>query len=430
MKDFSWRSSRNLKFNMKSSAGILVLLIAVTTNAQTQDAADFAPQVTATCKAGAMNIKILFNSPYNGAVHARDFRTPSCMTFGNGTNIVTMSLNLLAKTGPEYCGILVSNVSGDKTEERSVQLAVRVHKTLELADDKFYVITCGKTGFSRDENSHVVLKFFDEERRVRELAYGRDYQLKAEVNQPNGTFGIKVKNCFAFNKKNFSLPLIDDRGCSVNEGIMSRFMPSADGQSATSMIYSMFKYPEGAEIQIQCDIIQCSGKCPEDEKCTGESQVKGGRALGQADEGLLLAATTVFVLDPSDVPMVASICDQTGIRPHWLLWLTIVLGVLFLIMLLMNLFLCTAMSCSCARTEIVEKEPSIIEEYDPYRSWHGSQYGSRYSLHNGNGMNKGYASGGGSTIHSNRSLPIDSDHYAIVHSRPGSRHSGVQRRGM
>lgn len=81
---------------------------------QSQDAADFAPQVTATCKAGAMNVKVLFNSPYSGAVHARDFRTSSCMTFGNGTNIVTMSLNLLAKQGStEYCGILVSNVSGD-----------------------------------------------------------------------------------------------------------------------------------------------------------------------------------------------------------------------------------------------------------------------------------------------------------------------------
>lgn len=75
--------------------------------------------------------------------------------------------------------------------------------------------------------------------------------------------------------------------------------------------------------------------------------------------------------------------------------------------------------------QIIEKEPSIIEEYDPYRSWHGSQYGSRYSLHGGrDGMNKGYTSGG-STIHSNRSLPIDSDHYAIVHSRPGSRHSNM-----
>lgn len=231
----------------------------------------------------------------------------------------------------------------------AVKLNVIPYKEMRcLYHDTKCVSTC------RDENSHVVLKFFDEERRVRELAYGRDYQLKAEVNQPNGTYGIKVKNCFAFNKKNFSLPLIDDRGCAVNDAVMSRFLPSADGQSATSMISSMFKFPDGAEVQIQCDIIQCNGKCADDMKCTEDSSsyVKGGRALGQTDEGLLLAATTVFVLDPSEVPMVSPICDQTGIRPPWLLWLAIVLGVLFLIMLLMNLFLCTAMSCSCARTEV------------------------------------------------------------------------------
>lgn len=46
------------------------------------------------------------------------------------------------------------------------------------------------------------------------------------------------------------------------------------------------------------------------------------------------------------------VCEETGVRPPWLLWLTIALGVLFLIMLLMNIFLCTAMSCSCARTEV------------------------------------------------------------------------------
>lgn len=121
------------------------------------------------------------------------------------------------------------------------------------------------------------------------------------------------------------------------------------------------------------------------------------------------------------VSVISPVCEETGVRPSWLLWLTIALGVLFLIMLLMNIFLCTAMSCSCARTEvrffllvwdslifkiikfgfqIIEKEPSIIEEYDPYRSWHGSQYSNRYSHHGG--QNKGYTSGG-STIHSNRS---------------------------
>jgi hypothetical protein len=155
--------------------------------------------------------------------------------------------------------------------------------------------------------------------------------------------------------------MIDDRGCTI-DGLMSRFIPSADGQSATSMISSMFKFPDGAELQLQCDIILCNGKCVDDEKCSGDSSsyVKGGRALGQVEDGLLLAATTVFVLDPSDVPMVSPICDNTGIRPHWLLWLTIVLGVLFLIMLLMNLFLCTAMSCSCARTEVRHAKPQLL----------------------------------------------------------------------
>lgn len=43
-----------------------------------------------------------------------------------------------------------------KTEERSVPVAVRIHKTLELADDKFYVITCGKAGF---KNARYVVKF-------------------------------------------------------------------------------------------------------------------------------------------------------------------------------------------------------------------------------------------------------------------------------
>lgn len=38
-----------------------------------------------------------------------------------------------------------------KTEERSVPVAVRVHRTLELADDKIYVITCGKSGFKNSK---------------------------------------------------------------------------------------------------------------------------------------------------------------------------------------------------------------------------------------------------------------------------------------
>ena len=68
---------------------------------------------------------------------------------------------------------------------------------------------------------------------------------------------------------------------------------------------------------------------------------------------------------------------EGGVHPPWLLYLCIAFGIMFFIMLIINIFLCSAMTCSCARTEVIEKEPSIIEEYDPYRSWHGSQYGSR-----------------------------------------------------
>lgn len=75
---------------------------------------DFAPQVTATCKAGTMNIRVLFTGPFSGAIHARDFRNPHCMSFGNGTNAVGMTLNLQAKQGQnDYCGILVSNVNAE-----------------------------------------------------------------------------------------------------------------------------------------------------------------------------------------------------------------------------------------------------------------------------------------------------------------------------
>ncbi|KAJ8928286.1 hypothetical protein NQ314_019169 [Rhamnusium bicolor] len=45
---------------------------------------------------------------------------------------------------------------------------------------------------------------------------------------------------------------------------------------------------------------------------------------------------------------------------------------------------------------------------------------SRYSLNGAPQHPKGYTSGG-STMNSTRSVSSHSDHYAIVHSRPGSR---------
>lgn len=54
--------------------------------------------------------------------------------------------------------ILNHLINLQRTDERSVPLAVRVHRTLELADDKSYVITCGKAGFRNARYVYVYAK--------------------------------------------------------------------------------------------------------------------------------------------------------------------------------------------------------------------------------------------------------------------------------
>jgi hypothetical protein len=73
---------------------------------------EFQPTVTATCKGGFMTIRVNLNQSFVGAVHARDHRTPQCMVSGNGTTHATLGINLFAAhDSPEYCGVLVNNVS-------------------------------------------------------------------------------------------------------------------------------------------------------------------------------------------------------------------------------------------------------------------------------------------------------------------------------
>ncbi|XP_056635441.1 uncharacterized protein LOC130444369 [Diorhabda sublineata] len=385
---------------------------------------DFVPQVSATCKGNHMNIRVNFNNSFSGAVHARDFRTTSCMKYGDGSKSVTLDINYMAQPGaPDYCGLFVNN----KTEERSVPIAVRIHRTLELADDKFYVITCGKLGFrnSRNETSSVSLRLIENNRKVTEAVYHRPYTLRTEISRPDGIYGFRVKNCFAFNKPNDTVLLLDDRGCPVDEDtLLGPFAYDIKTGTANAQLKSMFRFPDSSEVHFQCDVSLCKDTCPQ-LICSGDS-VKS-RALN-ADEGVLMAATSVFVVDPADAPRIQELCDDGNVHPSWLLWLCVALGILFLLMLIINIFLCSAMTCACARTEIIEKEPSIIEDYDPYRSWHGSQYGSRYSLNGAPHNPKGYASGG-STMNSTRSVSSHSDHYAIVHSRPGSRSYNSKPRG-
>ena len=81
-------------------------------------------------------------------------------------------------------------------------VAVRIHRTLELADDKYYMITCGKAiilqillllililpyyyhysqaGFQNlhNQTSLVTLQLLREGRKVQQVVYGREYMLR------------------------------------------------------------------------------------------------------------------------------------------------------------------------------------------------------------------------------------------------------------
>ncbi|XP_038210531.1 uncharacterized protein LOC119831303 [Zerene cesonia] len=357
-------------------------LLLATANAQNSESSgDFSPVVTATCKSGVMSIRINFTQPFNGVAHAREYRTPPCMAMGNGSESLNFDINLNAVKGsPDYCGVYWNN----RTDERSLPLAVRVHRTLELADDKFYVITCGKAGFrnARNETSLVSLRLLNSEgRKVLNAAYGMPYTLRAEMSKPDGTHGIRMKSCFAFNMRNNTVDLLDKRGCPVKQ---QSLVTKSDANSAELAIASMFRFSDSSQINLQCDIGICKGTC-----ATVDCSIDGG-AEPTDEEGTVTASTGVFVLDPND-SAVAALAYSNGAT--LIIWIA---GVIVIFIY----------------AQVIEKDPSVVEDYDPYRSWHGSQYGSRYPS---------------STIHSARSVSDNSDHYAIVQSRPGSRHSGMHR---
>ena len=94
-----------------------------------------------------------------------------------------------------------------------------------------------------------------------------------------------------------------------------------------------------------------------------------------------MASFSVFVLEQGSGPVERALdCEAVCTwSPVWLLYLCIAFGILFVVMLVINLFLCSAMSCACSRSSKEKEAASYLEpDFDSYaRSWQGSQYGSR-----------------------------------------------------
>ena len=93
------------------------------------------------------------------------------------------------------CGVKYNQ----RTEERKVAIAVRAHPTIELLEDRLYVVTCGRVGFqnSRNEVSVVQLKVSlptDPTRKIDTVLEGKRYKLRAEVLEHDSKY-------FFFSKK-------------------------------------------------------------------------------------------------------------------------------------------------------------------------------------------------------------------------------------
>jgi len=216
-----------------------------------------------------------------------------------------------------------------------------------------------------------------------------------------GKFGMKVKRCFSFSDTNNTVQLVDDNGCPDTK-LLSPFSYNPFGGTAEATLFSMFKFPESKRAHFQCDIVICRGRCPEI-ACDGNGtearlvpqarslEPKADALLQPSEDGALMASYSVFVLEPGEQVDVETVCTGCDVSKSFVFYLCIAFGILFLVMLLVNVYMCCAVGGSTCFPQINnENQPnqqqsfekkSKPEEFDPYsRSWHGSQYGSRYHM--------------------------------------------------
>ncbi|KAF7489694.1 hypothetical protein SSS_04216 [Sarcoptes scabiei] len=381
-----------------------------------------------------MQISVQFDQPFTGIVHVKNFRRDPCQIYGNGSTSLSLTIDLLAgHNRPNYCGVYRTKGS----EERSISLVVRLHRALELSDDKHFVITCGNTEFNnRNRNEKLLLKFVDQNgNKINKLYHGESYRLRAEIvssssssqnqqlsssrssssssSSPSlSSYHLYVHNCFIFNGNDSDVEFLDSNGCPALTSVGP--FKQISRNVAESDIQSMFKLPGTNQLHLQCLIkmiencTTCQQSfCPINQTRSQSQELISSKKNNAKTktEMQMLASTTVYVFEP-DQQMSSSILYAGGIggglgfngggnnghnfdgrctewRFPWLIALCIMLGILLIIMMVVNIFLCSSLSCSCCRSEIVEHEPVIIEDYDPYKIDIGSfysPYDSRLSL--------------------------------------------------
>lgn len=350
----------------------------------------FQPSIKASCTGGHMNIRVDTNIPFEGIIHGPNRTEEGCYAIGKGSRKTYLKLDLTKPPGtPGSCGVKYNK----QREEKRVAIAVRAHPKIELLEDRVYIVSCGRAGFqnSLNEVSVVQLKVScpgTPESKTDTVAEGQPYKLRAEVLKYDPKYDIRVQRCFAFDETDTWWWLVDERGCK-DDKLISEFTYDKSSGTAEATIYSMFRLPHSNRTFFQCDVAICKGTCKkvdcskeklslEDE---GKLQSSDGRTKDELfetpEDDAVTTSTSVFVAQPgSAASSRAAYCSASSSRltaadSTWLTWLCIAFGVLFVIMLLINIFLCSAMTCSCTKSEIIEKEPSIYDDYSIYESQYG-----------------------------------------------------------
>jgi len=345
---------------------LLLLLASQVSGESSGLGAEFQPSVKASCAGATMTVRVDTREPFFGMVHTSDREEVGCNEVGRGGLKTFLTIDLATSR----CGVKYDEESGD----RSVVVHVRAHPTLSLLEDRLFALSCGTAGFqTAGDNLAQLAITADGETKLEAALEETSYALRASVTDPDPAKGLLVKNCQAFDGLGGSIQLVDDRACRA-EKLISEFTYYDSRGVAVATVFSMLKMASSNRTFFQCDIEICSGPCPKP-VCGGLYTGEDAAGLQSLSEDTVTAATSVFVAPPgSDAAVAASVCGAAGglsANPTWLTYLAIAFGVLFAIMLFINIFLCSAMTCSCTRTEVIEKEPSIYDDYSVYESQYG-----------------------------------------------------------
>lgn len=335
-------------------------------------------------------------------------------------------------------------------------IAVRTHRSIELSDDKYFLITCAQQSYfntARKVRSRVRLSILHPEDPNKSpptrLIMGNPYTFRAQLSEPDKDYRLFLKHCIAFSQLNATETLlIDDRGCSADSTIISPFNYSTPvGEPVDAAIRSMFKFPDVYRVHIQCDAVLCrqstAAKCARKYACSlREPRLKGflhheeehrtvddgfgpedepTTADANQDEIHIVSATTAYVLEPDQELLEfvkrAEECNEW--RFPWLIGLCAILGGLLAIMFIVNICLCTSLTCTCTKQDVLEKEDgSELADYDPYKIDFVANNSHLY----GNSLPRHYHSHYNSHYNAGADYQEELD-YNLGHQRPSSRYS-------